>query len=249
MKIYITSHKKYDFPVRGGIYQPLQVGTNVNGKIDNANDLVKWEYDNCKDNISDKNKSYNELTGLYWVWKNSKEDIVGICHYRRYFVSKLGKACNVLFKKKNGYFSEKDIRKKLSKSDVIVHNKSFSKENNYQNYLINQKYPNDIDIARNVIEEICPEYSNAFNEVMESKSAHLLNMIIGEKSIVDNYCEWLFGVLFEVENRLLASGEKEFDRRMGMLGERLLDVWLVKNKIKYSECFTINTERIDWKPW
>ena len=80
---------------------------------------------------------------------------------------------------------------------------------------------------------------------MNGKSCHLLNMIIGRKEIVDKYCEWLFSVLFEVERRLVDNGEVSFDRRLGMLGERMLDVWLERNRISVKECFTINTERID----
>ncbi len=35
--------------------------------------------------ISAKNEFYSELTGVYWVWKNTSQKITGICHYRRYF--------------------------------------------------------------------------------------------------------------------------------------------------------------------
>ena len=42
------------------------------------------------DNISFKNKSYSEMTIVYWAWKNLKKlypDVkyIGLCHYRRFF--------------------------------------------------------------------------------------------------------------------------------------------------------------------
>lgn len=56
-----------------------------------------------------------------------------------------------------------------------------------------------------------------------------------------DYCEFLFNVLFLVENRL---GNKE--RIYGYIGERLLDVYLYKKNYKYIEVNVINTERINW---
>lgn len=40
-------------------------------------------FDDVGDNISDKNLWLGDLTGLYWVWKNTDDDFVGTNHYRR----------------------------------------------------------------------------------------------------------------------------------------------------------------------
>ena len=77
-KIFVMTHKKFDEP-QNPIYIPLQVG-----KAETED--LGYLGDDTGDSISHKNKYYGELTGLYWLWKNySDVDIIGICHYRRYF--------------------------------------------------------------------------------------------------------------------------------------------------------------------
>ena len=240
MEIFIITHKEYKYLNLPSIYVNLQVGADINGCIKGMN-----YFDNKEINISSKNNSYNELTGLYWIWKNSDEDIVGICHYRRYFVNVFGKITNVFFGKQYGFLSEKVVNRMLKKHDLIVHNKTFFRSSCKSQYRVTQKYPDDIIILRETLKDLWPDYIPAYDKVMNGKSCHLLNMIIGRKEIVDKYCEWLFSVLFEVERILVDNGEVSFDRRLGMLGERMLDVWLERNRISVKECFTINTERID----
>ena len=71
------------------IFFPIHVGaaiSNVTLGIQ-RDDQINGSY--C-DNISSKNKSYCELTALYWAWKNIKKiypdlEYIGLNHYRRYF--------------------------------------------------------------------------------------------------------------------------------------------------------------------
>ena len=117
MKIYVITHKKFEEKCKSSVYQPILVGAALHD-ID-----VSYLKDNSKnDNISDKNSSYCELTGIYWIWKHSKDDIVGVCHYRRYFSNS------------RYYLSalkEKQIRQILNKYDIIVPEKNSGQYNGH----------------------------------------------------------------------------------------------------------------------
>ena len=79
IKIIVCCHKD-DIKASSDVYLPLHVGKAISNKELNIT------CDNDGENISAKNLSYCELTGLYWAWKNLKDvDYIGLCHYRRYF--------------------------------------------------------------------------------------------------------------------------------------------------------------------
>ena len=78
VKVIIATHKKYDMP-KDKLYLPLLVGADINKKD------LGYTKDNTKKNISKKNPYYCELTGLYWAYKNLKNDYIGPAHYRRHF--------------------------------------------------------------------------------------------------------------------------------------------------------------------
>ena len=97
-KIYVAMHKKVELPKLDSLYEPLLVGSF------NKKENIGLIRDDSGKNISEKNENYCELTGIYWIWKNSKEDIVGLCHYRRFL------AKNKLWKvNSNDYLSKNDI--------------------------------------------------------------------------------------------------------------------------------------------
>ena len=60
------------------LYLPLHVGAE--GK-----ESFGFIGDNSGEQISAKNPTFCELTGLYWAWKNLDADYIGLAHYRRHF--------------------------------------------------------------------------------------------------------------------------------------------------------------------
>ena len=77
-EIWVVTHKKYK-EIDDDLHKTIQVGKSL------GTDLG-YVGDDTGDNISYKNPFYCELTGMYWLWKNYKCDIIGICHYRRFFL-------------------------------------------------------------------------------------------------------------------------------------------------------------------
>ena len=208
------------------VYLPLHVGAE--GKTD-----LGYTKDNTGDNISVKNPNYCELTGMYWAWKNLRADYIGFVHYRRYFTCK--EIRNIELKMKQ-ILSLEEWKRLLSNNPVVVPDKrKYYIETNRSHY--NHAHPSiGLDETERIINEKCPEYSSAFTTVMDRTWAHMFNMFVMRRDLFQEYCQWLFGILFELEDRLDISEFDAYNSRVfGFVSERLLDVWLEKNRISYYE--------------
>lgn len=229
--IYVLTHKKFDYD-DDGLHVPL-----LNGSASQDEDFGYFR-DDSGDNISNLNKYYAELTGEYWVWKNSKADIIGFCHYRRYF------AKNLLLTKK---IDKKDIIKILEDYDIIMPKRNkLTKTNikNISNSFTDFGYgtnPKEYEKLRKILEDYYPSYLETFDEVLNSKWCYWYNIFICKKELADKYFEWLFDILKKMENEVCFE-EYENQRVLGFLSERLLTVFIVKNKLKVKEKHIIFSE-------
>lgn len=230
-KIYIATHKNAKFPNKKE-YIPIQAGAKLK-------DNLGFLRDDVGDNISIKNPSFCELTILYWIWKNDKSDITGLVHYRRYFYEK--KHINLI----NDVLDKKKIEKILTNYDMILPRKEYI----YKFNLIEQWKQihnlNDLKICKSIIEEKYPEYLNSFNKVFSRKSFYAYNMFITKKEIINDYCKWLFDILFEMEKLIDITSYNDYNMRVfGFISERLFNVWLEKNKsIKIKEIMVLQTDK------
>lgn len=237
-KIIVATHKKYKMP-NDTYYMPMHVGKE--GK-----ESIGFMGDDTGDNISNKNPYYSELTAIYWMWKNLKNDYVGIVHYRRYFTIK-----GWLYIKTHSMFdcilNNKQIDMLLEKTDVVLPKKrNYYIETLYSHYS-HTLYVEPLDETRKIIQEKEKEYLYNFDKHMNGKKAHMFNMFIMKKEILDRYCEWLFPILEELELRVPPEKYNSFHARyIGRISELLLDVWIEKNNISYKEVKVLNMEKVDW---
>ena len=222
IQVYVVAHALDDLKKikSNDIYTPLFVGCS-------GQDNYGYCSDDTGDNISFKNSTYCELTGLYWMWKNSKADIIGLVHYRRYFA-----------KRKYGKRLEKeDLNEIFKEYDIILPKRTTSLFNNVYEDYAHWNYAKDLDLCKKVISEQCPEYVSSFDKVMNGKSLYYYNMFIAPKEIISKYCDWVFPILEEVEKRVDMTGYDDYQKRIyGFLTERLFDVWIDRENLKVKEC-------------
>lgn len=235
IKILVATHKSYEMPKDTNLYLPILVGKDLHPDVNHV-----FQGDNTGDNISKKNGSYNELTALYWAWKNLDADAIGLVHYRRYFGMKNSKSIDDILTKEQ-------TEKLLSQADVIVPKKRhYWIETNYSHYV--HAHPKiSLDLARQVISQKYPAYLEAFDVNMKKTSAHIFNMFIMQDKDFQKYCTWVFDVLSEIEKQLDTTGYSKYQSRVyGFVSERLLDVWLETNKKNIVEVPVIFLENQHW---
>ncbi len=234
IKVIVAAHKKYRMP-EDPMYLPLHVGRE--GKED-----LGYTGDNTGSNISLKNPSYCELTGLYWAWKNLKNKYIGLAHYRRHFSlrtkNRKDKFANVL--------TGREASRLLKDCNIILPRRRYYFIENLYDHYAHTMYVEPLNITGEIIHEKYPEYLPYFNRLHKRTSAHMFNMFIMRRDILDGYCSWLFDILGELEQRVDASKYDSFHARFyGRISELLLDVYLEKNHLKYKEVGFIYMEKID----
>lgn len=222
--IMVAAHKQFPMPKAEG-YVPILVGATKNYK-----NGINYQRDDQGDNISNKNSYYNELTAVYWAWKNLNDvDTIGLVHYRRYFFdSKPYDLNNVL--------SITRIESLLYDNDVILPKKrNYYIESNYNHY-IHAHHKEPLDKTRKIIKDMYPKYLFKYDEIMKRKKAHMFNMFIMRRESFQSYCEFMFGVLDKLEKNIDISNYSIQEKRVyGYISELLMDVWLETTNQRYIE--------------
>lgn len=248
VKIVIATHKQYHMP-DDAMYLPLHVGAE--GKKDaNGNELdFGYAKDNTGDNISELNPGFCELTGLYWAWKNLNEDYIGLAHYRRHF-SMNRKSSNPF----DNILSSDELQPLLDRYKVFVPDKRrYYIESLYSHYA-HTHYSSQLDETRNVICEKYLEYIASYDKVVKRTYGYMFNMMIMKRELLNEYCTWLFDILFELRNRIDVTDLSAFQERFyGRISEIIFNVWLEyqistgkisRREIKEIPC--IHMEKINW---
>lgn len=190
----------------------LQVGAALTGKRISTDAVPDCE----GKNISDKNKQYCELTGLYWIWKNACEDYVGLVHYRRHFLLPDNWLARMI---------ENQV-------DVILPVPLYVAPSIAGNYK-ERHIASDWEYLMEYFRERLPDEYEAAEYVFSGNLYSPCNMLIAEKTVLDELCEWMFPILFAMTEH---GGEKDdsyLNRYPGFISERLITYFFESRRERY----------------
>lgn len=268
VKILVAYHKpapllKNDIfvPIHGGraiAQQKSKDGTN------SSKDLM-WLMkntvgDDTGDNISELNRFLNEMTVIYWAWKNQKElgnpDFIGLTHYRRHFI--LDSDDNYSTKEwlpdSSVYIYDKidekykklvgnpiKLQELLKRYDILCSNKydanNLNDGHTYKNckdrfVVVAKSQPVWYDKMNTIIKKYFPEYRKEMDYLNTHSSHYLCNMFIMKKDVFDRYCEFVFGVLSKLYDTFKKEEHSDIwsQRALGFLAEFLTSIYIQKYK-------------------
>jgi len=252
IKVYVFYYKNGSIANTDQIYQPVMAGNILLPR----NKTITG--DDSGENISIKNPYFSELTGIYWIWKNTQQGITGACHYRRFFTAKpeplLYKLKRLfyfpagLYKKRFGLIytknaklftpkiiNEQEIKELLNRHDAILpqaRKLKYTVENHFRRY----HDINDLKLLETILAEKYPDYLDAFHDTLKGKRLYANNMFIMKDIHFQEFMSWWFDVLFEFERRIDLNNYTDYQKRiLGFMAERLLTIWFRKKQLNCIE--------------
>lgn len=250
MTIYVMTHKVITDDLPSNHYQKMLLGAYKYSMIPD-----NYATDDQGLNISKKNESYCELTGLYEIWKNHGDANVGLVHYRRFFTgrnfgSRFLMYMWILLRGSDNLkpVSEERLRTYLHDYDWVVPTPEIQLGINLWQYYCKYHYERDLVTMEQVVKKQSPEYYEAFRHIMLRQNKMIpFNMFYTSKQRLNDYCEWLFPILFEIERQTDISNYQGWQRRLyGYLAENLFNIWLYqhRNQLRLKYLSVYNTHLV-----
>ena len=214
-------------------------------KLDSIRHYYNPRLDTNIDKVDDQ--LYSELSALYWLWKHNNDDIIGLEHYRRFFVSKDSDVWNHEKAKKIELVNENEINELLQTKDIILCEQEVPAKNALT-FLFSTRH-NSVDsdstmydMFINWFEYLAKSNNKNFyfymiREMSKSPTLYANNMLIGKREVISSYCNWLFPTLSDFKSRYYPA--KMVQRGFGYLAEWSMGYWFKFNKIAITSLYKV----------
>ena len=227
---YIVTHKDAKLSALPADYRIIHAGHAQ------ATETFGDVTDDIGDNISRLNLYLNEITALYWLWKNTSHAFIGFVHYRRFFTTS-----NAATFDAEKILTGDEAQEILRDYDIIVNDCKFG-------YIplidwkatLSTRALADYVIAtvRKFIAARQPDYLDAYDRINDGFGTFCYEIFVARRKIFDAYCKWLFSFIIDATEEILAttdiasSDDPRIYRAVSFLAEHLLGVWLIKNRCR-----------------
>ena len=172
--------------------------------------------DDTGENISARNRQYCELTALYWIWRNAREEIAGLSHYRRHFL-----------------LPEDWVERMEERGiDVILPTPLYVAPTLAENF----RRRHDPDIWDCMMETLERRDVRLFHEAERFFQGNLYspcNMLVARRPALNELCGWMFPVLDAVVEIQGQKADMYQNRYPGFLSERLMTFFFERNRDRY----------------
>ncbi|MBR1776651.1 DUF4422 domain-containing protein [bacterium] len=222
IKILVGYHKK-DKLYKNDIMVPIHCGrvlateASKDGKI--SQEDYNWLLENMigddtGENISNLNRSINEMTAIYWAWKNydklGNPDYIGLNHYRRFF--------DIPYSK---------INKILDKYDFIKTPHGFTRRTFYEKWNFGENSKDFLKSALDICKKINPDEGAKIEQFFHGHIGKgWCNMFVLPKEDFFEYCNFMFSIILNLPN------DTKYGRLAGMFAERLTSYYLYNLSLK-----------------
>lgn len=185
---------------------PVQAGTALD-----TTRLAGILHDDKGENISTRNRDYSETTVTYWAWKHSREDYLGICHYRRRLD---------LRPEDLAAFLASDADAILPLPYLCAGDASFQ----YRRYVSDE----DLALLRSCMTD---EERAAFDTAMALPYLYNHNIVLAKRAVFEDYAARMFAILQRVDEKEAPKGWRN-DRHMGYFAELLTSAYFTNRAKK-----------------
>lgn len=266
VKILVTYHKPSTLldnrvlvPIHGG--RAISERQTKDGHLNN--DDIKWlkEHmigDDSGDNISHMNRNINEMTSVYWAWKNYEElgnpDFIGLAHYRsmllmaphpRYYKQSLTDMLGYPF----------DLYNQLRGVDFVSGEFYNWGHNVYQDFINMSKCTTDrelkhLEYLKEYIKNNHPQHYPILEQYLnQNEAGGQKSIFIMKKQYFFEYCEFMFDILFAMQKAFDSEGVNKGNCRVvGKAAEFLSSYYFyyLKNKgLSYKTFPIVNVPTFD----
>lgn len=240
--------------IENNLYVPVRCGAVFDN---NSNCQILG--DNTGDNISEKRDIFNEFTVLYWAWKNQQADYMGLCHYRRFLSANKNNEIKAKDEHNAGcivtdYITPQNItkyklyedalRKEIEGYDAVLMEplslKDYNLKSNYE-ALQNKEWHN-IECIDKIIEIMKKKYPDMIDLIdtylYDYQYTYRYNCFIMKKDIFNQFCEWIFDILSELEKFDIPYASQRLYRHCATACEHFFGIYVLymkKNNFKINE--------------